>query len=153
MSEDTLINPVLCIDHGEKFIGLALSRSLQIAEPLLVIARKSKKKDFARINQIIAEHGIQSILLGLPPVPPDFEGHSQADTVRNWAEHLAGAVDVPIFLWDEGLSSVDAEARLAEAGQQRDRVDAHAAAVILQSCINVLSDDGPAPQRFTRLAE
>jgi putative Holliday junction resolvase len=140
--------PVLGIDHGQKFIGLAISRSLQFAEPLHVIARKSKAQDFARIQQIIADEGIRVILLGLPPTPPDFVGHSQADTVRNWAEHLAAALDVPIFLWDEGLSSVDAEARLAETGQQRDRVDAHAAAVILQSCIDSLRDDGPAPIRF-----
>ena len=91
--------PVLGIDHGAKFIGLALSRTLQIAEPLMVIERKSKKADFARINEVIAREGIRAIVLGLPPKPPDFDGHSQADTVRNWAAHLENAVVVPIFLW------------------------------------------------------
>lgn len=146
MSE--FVGPVLAVDHGAKFIGLAMSRALEFAEPLEVIQRKSKAQDFARINAIIERESIQSILLGLPPTPPDFEGHSQADTVRNWAVHLCAAVSVPVFLWDEGLSSVDAEARLAESGQRAERVDAHAAAVILQSCLDSLRDDGPAPQRF-----
>ena len=140
--------PVLAIDHGEKFIGLALSRSLEFAEPLEVIRRKSKAQDFARINAIIERESIQNIWLGLPPTPPDFEGHSQADTVRNWANHLCAAVAVPVFLWDEGLSSVDAALRLADTDQRAERVDAHAAAVILQSCLDSLRDDGPAPARF-----
>jgi putative Holliday junction resolvase len=147
MSEFT--GPVLAIDHGAKFIGLAISRALEFAEPLEVIARKSKAQDFARITAIIERESIQSILLGLPPTPPDFVGHSQADTVRNWAEHLQKAVSAPIFLWDEGLSSVDAEARLADTGQRAERVDAHAAAVILQACLDSLRDDGPAPGQFT----
>ena len=144
--------PILGIDHGLKVIGLALSKTGYFAKPHALITRKSKAEDFHKINQVIADEGITAIVLGLPPVPPDFVGHSQADTVRNWADYLANALkhDLPIYFWDEGLSSVDAETLLDATGQSRpDRVDAHAAAVILQSCLDALREGHPAPERFT----
>lgn len=146
MSEFTF--PVLCIDHGLKVLGFAISRTGFFAEPLRVIYRKSKKEDFAQINTIIQREKIQSILLGLPPIPPDFVGYSQADRVRSWAAHLAETVNIPIFWWDEGLSSVDATQLLAETDQYLERVDAHAAAVILQSCLDALREGHSSPEMF-----
>ena len=140
---------ILGIDHGLKFIGLALSHNGVLASPLLVIQRKSKAEDFAKINQVIAEYSIKTVVLGLPPRPPDFVGHSQSDTVRIWAGRLAVAIgDIPIYFWDEGLSSVDATGLLRETGRREERVDAHAAAVILQSCIDEVRNDKTIPERL-----
>lgn len=142
--------PILAIDHGIKFIGVALSRSGQFASPLKVIKRKSKAEDFAQLKQIIQQEGIQSIVLGLPPIPPDFVGHSQADTVRTWAGHLAQAIPLPIYFWEEGLSSEDAASALREKGKPLpDRIDAHAATIILQACLDAMREQNANPEPFT----
>lgn len=139
---------ILGIDHGLKVIGLALSYSGALAKPYGLIHRTSKQADFAKIAKIIQKEHIQNIVLGLPPVPPDFVGFSQADKVRNWAGHLAQAIALPIYFWDEGLSSVDAEQHLRDIDQQvPERIDDHAAAVILQSCLDAVRE-GAIPTRF-----
>lgn len=141
----------LGIDHGEKFIGLALSHGGVFVKPFQVIRRKSKADDFAKINGVILEHRINQIVLGLPPRPPDFVGYSQSDKVRNWAVYLQNAIpdDIPIYLWEEGLTSVDAESQLREVGKKAERVDAHAAALILQQCLDAIRERDAQPELFT----
>jgi putative Holliday junction resolvase len=139
---------LLGIDHGNVYIGLATcDRSGLIATPHSVLERQSKKEDFAKINQLIEAEEIAGIVLGLPPRPPDFEGYSQQDTVRLWASRLNQAVEVSICFWDEGLSSADAAQLLAETGQTRpERIDAHAAAFILQSFLDAIREGQPWPE-------
>lgn len=139
---------ILGIDHGTKFIGVALSHSGEFAKPLSVIARKSKQADFEKLSLLIRQYEVQQIVLGLPPVPPDFVGHSQADTVRNWAKHLAEALQIPIYFWDEGMSSVDAETALRAVDKHLERVDAQAAALILQDCLDAIREGRGTPHRF-----
>lgn len=137
---------LLGIDYGMKVIGLALCDPTGlVARPLELLHRKSKREDFARINALIAEHAVAACLVGLPESPPEITAYTQADRVRLWASRLAAAVAVPVFLWNERYSSQEAEALLAEAGQDRpDRVDAVAAAVILQNFLDALRDYGAA---------
>lgn len=148
MNPEPFPGRLLGIDHGTKFIGLAVCDRIGIlASPLEVLRRKSRREDFDAINAVIARENIVAIILGLPPRPPDFVGTSQSDIVRRWARRLDAAVDVSVYLWDEGLSTVDAEDLLADAGKQRpERVDAHAAAVILQSFLNALRQGHPWPE-------
>ncbi len=133
---------LLCLDYGRKVIGIATCDSLgMLASPLQLLHRKSRRQDFARIMAIVEEIGAKEIICGLPLPPPDYEGYSQADTVRRWAGRLAAAVPVPVRLWDETLSSEEA-ARLLHAGGQygRDRIDDAAAAIILQSYLDALRE-------------
>lgn len=140
---------VLGIDHGLQVIGLALSMTGYFAKPYGLIERTSNVQDFALIKAIIQKEKVTAIVLGLPPIPPDFEGYPQAQKVKNWATKLYAEVSIPIYLWDEGLSSVDAEAMLAEAGiSSPERVDAHAAAVILQGCLDAVREGHGEPPRF-----
>ena len=141
--------PILCIDHGTKFIGLAFSRSGQLAQPLDVIRRRSKDEDFARIKRIISAEGIAEIVVGLPPTPPGLTGTPQAEIVKKWTRRLKKEVaPLPVFYWDEGFSSEDAEQLLAETGRAAlDRVDAHAAAIILQSCLDAIRAGQGMPER------
>lgn len=149
MAEFQFSGAILGIDHGLKVIGLALSQTGYFAKPYGLIQRTTNVQDLTRLKQIIQKEKITAIVLGLPPVPPDFVGYSQADTVKNWAKKLYAEVTIPIYLWDEGLSSVDAEELLDDAGKPRlDRVDAHAAAVILQSCLDAVREGHPEPPRF-----
>ncbi len=141
---------LLGIDHGMKVIGLAVCDPTGlIARPLQLIVRASKKEDFAAINAIIAQHQIVGAIVGLPVSPPEITDYTQADRVKLWASRLAAAIPVPVYLWNERYSSEDAEELMAEAGQDRpERIDAIAAAVILQSFLDALRDEGfPWPER------
>jgi putative Holliday junction resolvase len=141
---------LLGIDYGLKVVGLALSDPTQlIARPYDLLHRTSKRDDFAKLNALIAEHGIAACIVGLPESPPEITVYTQADRVRLWASRLAAAIDVPVYLWNERYSTQEAEELLAESGSDRpDRVDAVAAAVILQGFLDARRDRGidwPAP--------
>ena len=78
---------------------------------------------------------------GLPESPPDIAVYTQADRVRLWASRLAAAIPVPVYFYNERYSSQEAVDLLAEAETDRpDRVDAVAAAVILQNFLDALRD-------------
>lgn len=138
---------LLGLDYGLKVIGVAVSDPTgTITRPLDLIYRGSKKEDFALINAIIAEQNAVGIVVGLPVSPPEITTYTQADRVRLWASRLAAAVSVPVYLWNERYSSQDAEEILAEIGQDRpERIDAIAAAVILQSFLDETHNGEPWP--------
>lgn len=138
---------LLGIDHGIQVLGFATCDAIGlIATPHSIRHRTSKVEDFAYINRLIEQERIAAIVLGLPPRPPDFEGYSQSDTVRLWGQHLVQAVNVPVYLWDEGLSTVDAGESLRQSGKHLpERLDAYAAAVILQTFLDALRDGTPWP--------
>ena len=133
---------LLGIDYGLKVIGLAVCDPTGlIARPLQLLRRTSKRADFAAIDAIITEHDIVAAIVGLPESQPEITVYTQADRVRLWASRLAAAINVPVYLWNERYSTQDAEDLLAEAGTDRpERVDAVAAAVILQSFLDALRD-------------
>jgi len=135
---------LLGIDYRLKVIGLAISDPTGlVARPLQLLRRTSKKADFAAINAIIRQHDIVGVIVGLPESPPEITVYTAADRVRLWASRLAAAVDAPVYLWNERYSTQEAEELLVEAGRNRpDRIDAVAAAVILQSFLNALRDEG-----------
>lgn len=139
---------LLGIDHGTRVIGLAICDFTGlIASPLQVIHRKSRQEDFDLINAIIAREDIVGCVVGLPPRPPDFIGRSQSDIVERWTRRLARQVDVPLYYWDEGMSSYDAQQLLRDAGKkQPERIDAYAAAVILQSFLDAIREGQPWPE-------
>lgn len=137
---------LLGIDHGSKVIGLATSDATGLlATPLCLLRRRSKVEDFAQIAEIVAQENACEIIVGVPEPVPGYQGYSQADHIRRWAGRLAAAVTVPVRVWDETLSSEEAKRLLQERGRRRDsRIDAQAAAVILQSYLDALRE-GIAP--------
>lgn len=141
---------LLAIDHGTKYIGLAVcDRIGLLASPLRVFERKSRAEDFALIQQIIHDEDIVGIILGLPPRPPDFVGTSQSDIVRNWAKRFIKTIDIPLYFWDEGMSSEDAETELRDLGKHvPERIDAYAAAVILRAFLEAMREGQPWPEPF-----
>ncbi len=134
---------LLGIDHGLRRIGLAVSdASGLVARELTILKRKSKAEDFARLQQIIRQEHIEALVIGLPTNIGAHESQrSQADTVRNWVEQLTGAIHLPVVLWDEQLSSVDAH-ELARSKRRKpsEPVDDLAARVILQSYLDAVHD-------------
>lgn len=137
---------LLGIDHGLRVIGLAVSDPTGlVARPLRLLERTSKRADFEAIRAVIAEMEIVGCVVGLPVSPPEITAYTQADRVRLWASRLARAVPVPVYLWNERYSSQEAEDLLLERGEPLpDRVDAVAAAVILQSFLDSMREPGMA---------
>jgi putative Holliday junction resolvase len=144
---------ILALDIGERRIGVAVSDPLQIlARPLTVIQRASRADDFARIGRLAGEQGAIRIVCGYPLSLDGSEG-PQGRRVRRYAEALQEAVKVPVELWDESYSTVDAEEKMQATQprlsprERRHWVDAVAAAVILQGYLNAQSQAaGTAPQ-------
>ena len=128
---------ILCIDHGEKRIGLALSDSTAtIANPLTVIAHVSRAMDAAQVAALAAEYEASLIVVGQSF---DEEGHPNAAgrSAARFAEALRLQISLPVEMWDESLSTQDARASRIELGVSRKKRaghhDALAALVILQS--------------------
>jgi len=129
---------LLALDIGEKRIGVALSDESQLlARPLTAIRRAAKRADFEKIGKLIAEHGVERVIAGLPRTRRGEEG-LQARRVRRYVEALAAAIGVPIVYQDERYTSLEAEDRLDVTRKPRSKgdIDAAAAAIILQDYLN-----------------
>ncbi len=139
---------LLGVDYGLKVVGLAISDPTGLlARPLQLLYRRSKAEDFAAIRALAAEHDVVGLVVGLPLSPPDVTGYTQADRVRLWASRLAAAVNLPVYLFDERYSSQDAEDIVREVGRTPpDRIDAVAAAVILQGFLDARREGLPWPE-------
>jgi putative Holliday junction resolvase len=126
--------PVAGIDFGRKRIGLAVSEG-QAAYPLKIMERRSLKADLAAIRSLLIERGVSLIVVGLPLNMDGTEGPS-ARAARTFAEHLGTATGLPVELFDERLTTFEAQERLREASASRAAKrasrDAVAAAVILE---------------------
>jgi putative Holliday junction resolvase len=134
---------LLCIDHGLKRIGLAVSDALGItARELTVINRKTNVEDFARINHIANERRVVGIVVGMPVNSETQPGeYTQGDTVRKWIERYSQTTTLPIVTWDEQLTSLDARELSIQKGRKvRDPIDDLAARVILQSYLDAVRD-------------
>jgi putative Holliday junction resolvase len=134
---------LLGIDHGLARIGLAVSDAARLtARELAIIRRTSKAEDFAKINRYAAEQSVVAIVVGLPTNDTPAPGvYPQSEKVRHWVEQYKATTPLPIVLWDEQLSSVDA-AEIARRQRRKptDPVDDLAARVILQSYLDALRD-------------
>ncbi len=125
----------LAIDYGAKRTGLAVCDAAEtIASPYGVL--HGQKDLVRRIGRVVASENIEAIVLGLPLNMDDSEG-PQARKVRAFAKELQAQIPVPVYFQDERLSSFGAEQKLEEIGlsrgKKRERLDALAAAEILQA--------------------
>jgi len=130
----------LGVDLGRVRIGLALADDvLRTARPLLVVTRRDQAADLAAISEAAREYEVERVVLGLPLNMDGSEGPS-ARLARAFAPKLEAALGVPVELHDERLSTFEAEIRLRDQGfsakDRRSRVDAEAAAVILQGWLD-----------------
>lgn len=128
------------IDAGTKTLGLALSDvSRFIASPLETIQRTKFTADVTRLLQIAVEHNITGFVLGWP-VNLDGTIGPRAQATRAFARNVNKLTPLPIFLWDERLSTAEAERMLIAADASRKRradvIDKLAATIILQGALN-----------------
>lgn len=130
----------LGIDLGRARIGLALADDvLRTAQPLRVVPRRGDEADVRSLREVAQEYEVTRAVLGLPLNMDGSEGAS-ARMSRAFAPRLEAALGVPVELFDERLSTFEAEDRLRAQGvparDVKGRVDAQAAAVILQGWLD-----------------
>jgi putative Holliday junction resolvase len=128
---------ILAIDYGSRRLGLAVSDPLGItAQGLPTLERKNKRSDFARLERLLREYQVSEIVLGLPLRMSGEEG-TQSQKVAEFAEELRRRFALPVHLWDERLTSAEANRLLREAElsiqKRAQAVDRMAATLILQS--------------------
>jgi putative Holliday junction resolvase len=125
------------MDVGARRIGLAISDPLAItAQGLHTIHRQNKRRDLAQLERVIREHDVAEIVMGLPLRMSGAEG-MQAEKMQAFAEEIRRRFKVPVHLWDERLTSAQANRLLRETDMSIKRrgavVDQMAAVLILQS--------------------
>lgn len=136
---------VLALDLGEKRIGVAVSDGTRtIAQALTMFKRGSRREDFAQIGRLLAEQEANLLLIGLPIMLDGTEGEKAA-WVRDYAAELGEHIAVPIVFFDEAFTTKEAESSLRARGKKgrqiRQRVDAVAAAFILQGYLDAARGD------------
>jgi putative Holliday junction resolvase len=133
----------LGIDHGTKRMGIAAGRTEDaIASPLTGVPAEPLEEVIETVRRLAGEYDAVGIVVGWPLNMDDTEG-PQGRLARTMAGHLAAATGMDVRLWDERLSSFQADQALAGSytrKQKRARHDAVAAAVMLSA---FLAGDGP----------
>lgn len=128
------------LDLGDKTIGVAISDLRRsVATPVEVIRRVKFTADATRLMALLTGRGVAGILFGLPLNMDGSEG-PRVQSTRAFARNLTGLTDLPIFYWDERLSTVAATRALLEADTSRKRraevIDQVAAGYILQGALD-----------------
>lgn len=131
---------IMALDVGDRRVGVAVSDPLRIiARSLSVVKRDTDVSAVEQIQALIHEHDVGRLIVGLPRSLSGGIG-PQAQAVEAFARELESAVEVPLEMWDERLSTITAARMLTERGQsardQKKTIDAVAAAVILQDYLD-----------------
>lgn len=134
---------ILAIDYGSRRMGLAVSDPLGItAQGLETLERRNKRSDFARLEKLVREYQVREIVLG-NPLRMSGEQGTQSQKVAEFAEELRRRLALPVHLWDERLTSAEANRILREAElsiqKRAQAVDRMAATLILQSFLQARS--------------
>jgi putative Holliday junction resolvase len=134
------------LDVGTKTIGLATCDSQwTFAGPAETIRRAKFTADFARLRAFVAREGVAGLVVGLP-LNMDGSDSPRTQSTRAFARNI-DPLGLPILLWDERWSTQAVERAMIDADVSRarraEKVDALAAAHILQGAIDALARQSP----------
>jgi putative Holliday junction resolvase len=136
---ETALHPrYLGLDVGNRRIGVAVSDELGLtAQPVLTLERRhNRREDLRSLARLCRRFGVVGIVVG-NPVHLSGDVSPQAAKIQAFAAELGALTGLPIYLWDERLTSHEAHQILYEAGHARQQhrrvVDQLAATLILQS--------------------
>lgn len=134
---------LMALDLGTKTIGIATcDAGWQFATAGSTLERGKFGRDRDRLSEIIRQRSIKAIVIGLPRNMDGSEG-PRAQASRAYARNLSAAFALPILLWDERWSTTSAERAMIGQDMSRkkraEKIDSHAAAVILQGAIDRLA--------------
>lgn len=134
-----LSGTLLGVDFGEKRVGVAVGETATgMAHPVTVITQLSNDARLAAFALLVAEWRPSGIVVGQPR-HADGARHPVARLAARFAQRLQSRFGLPVAFVDETLSSAEAQSRIRDAGGRvrgKDGIDAHAAAVILQSYLD-----------------
>ena len=134
---------ILGLDYGSKTVGVAVCDPLGItAQGVETITREKENKlrrTIARINELVLEYEVETIILGYPKNMDGSIGE-RARKTEEFRDMLVSRIGLPVILWDERLTTMEANDILIESGVRReDRkkvIDKIAATVILRSYLD-----------------
>ncbi len=131
---------VLGIDPGTERIGLSLSDARRmVATPHSVVDARVAEAAIEAIVAVVRQEGIEEIVVGLP-LGLDGRAGRAAQAAEEFAGRLRGAAGVPVRLWDERLTTVEAERSMVGLGARRRlrrrELDRVAATLLLQSYLD-----------------
>ena len=137
---------ILGLDYGSKTVGVAVSDPLKItAQTVETIVRKEEnklRKTLARIEELVKEYEVESIVLGLPKNMNNSLG-DRAEKTMEFRSMVERRTALPVVLWDERLTTVAAERTLIESSVRRENrkeyIDQIAASFILQGYLDARS--------------
>jgi putative Holliday junction resolvase len=134
---------LLALDLGTQTIGTAFcDAGWRFASPGKTLKRGKFGADREALAALVRERSIKGVVIGLPINMDGSEG-PRAQSSRAYARNLSVALELPVLLWDERWSTASAEGALIAQDMSRakraDRIDAAAAAVILQAAIDALA--------------
>ena len=136
---------VMGLDYGSKTVGVAISDPLGItAQGIETIERKEEnklRKTLARIEELVKEYEVEKIVLGFPKNMNNTIGE-RAEKSLELKAVLERRIGIPVIMWDERLTTVEAERTLIESNVRRENrkkyVDKIAAVFILQGYLDSL---------------
>ncbi len=140
---------ILGLDVGSKTIGVAISDPLGItAQGLETIRRKNKRLDFEHLAQLLRRYEVGEIVVGYP-LRMSGDASTQSEKMAAFAEELRRRFGLPVHLWDERLTSVEANRLLRQTDMSIRRraqvVDRLAATLILQGFLDRRAVASPNP--------
>ena len=139
-SDDRSTGRILAIDLGERTMGLAVSDLLGVvAQGLPTLRRTNRKEDLGRLSEIVASQEVVRVVIGNPL---HLSGDASPSSARAaaFAEILRRELNCPVELWDERLTTAEADRVLRAAelsrGKRRKAIDRLAATLLLQSYLD-----------------
>ena len=136
MEESVHMMKIMGIDYGDARTGIAISDLLcSIVGTTTVIHSRNKEKTVLEIKRLVEENQVGEIVMGLPKNMNGTEG-PRAELCREFAAMVEAATGLPVALWDERRTTVEAHNILSEHNyhgkKRKDTVDAVAASLILE---------------------
>ena len=127
---------IMAVDYGDARTGIAISDLLcSIVGSTTVIHSRKDEKTIAQICELVQSHGVGEIVVGLPKNMDGSEG-PRAQLCREFAELVKEATGLPVQLWDERRTTVEAHNILSQHNyhgkKRKNTVDAVAASLILE---------------------
>jgi putative Holliday junction resolvase len=131
---------ILGLDVGARRIGLAISDPLGLtAQGLTTLHRRNRRFDHSELGKVIREHAVSEIVIG-NPLRMSGESGAQAEKMSAFAAQIEQEFSLPVYLWDERLTTAEAHRLLDETGIRDARrkavIDKMAAVLILQSFLD-----------------
>ncbi|MFQ5817889.1 MAG: Holliday junction resolvase RuvX [Terriglobia bacterium] len=138
---------ILAIDLGTKNVGLAVSDPLGLtAQGLPTLRRTNLRADLARLRELVEALGVTRVVVGHPLHLKGF-ATARARQAERFARWLAAELNLPVELFDERLTTLEAERHLRAVGttraQRQQAVDRVAATLLLQAYLDRQAPDSP----------